>query len=309
MKKTIIFFAIVAIIILNAFYVVDEKEQVIITQFGDPVGEAITAAGLHIKVPFIHKVHYFEKRVLEWDGDPKQIPTSDKRYIWLDTFSRWQIIDPLKFYETTRYENSAHSRLDDIISGTTRDVVSSYNLIEIVRDSNREMEFTQEYSENTFSDDKVKNNIEIGREQISIDIFNLAKPKIAEYGIELIDVQIKRLNYNKEVQSKVFDRMISERNKIAAKYRSEGEGKTSEILGKMQKELDQIQSDAYKIAEEIKGEADAKAIKIYADAYNLDTEFYEFMKTLETYEQTINKKTTLIMTTDSDYYKFIKQSN
>ncbi|MBT6993521.1 MAG: protease modulator HflC, partial [Candidatus Cloacimonetes bacterium] len=190
MKKTIIFFAIVAIIILNAFYVVDEKEQVIITQFGDPVGEAITAAGLHIKVPFIHKVHYFEKRVLEWDGDPKQIPTSDKRYIWLDTFSRWQIIDPLKFYETTRYENSAHSRLDDIISGTTRDVVSSYNLIEIVRDSNREMEFTQEYSENTFSDDKVKNNIEIGREQISIDIFNLAKPKIAEYGIELIDVQI-----------------------------------------------------------------------------------------------------------------------
>ncbi len=309
MKKTIIFFAIVAMIILNAFYVVDEKEQVIITQFGDPIGEAITAAGLHIKVPFIHKVHYFEKRVLEWDGDPKQIPTSDKRYIWLDTFSRWQIVDPLKFYETTRYENSAHSRLDDIISGTTRDVVSSHNLIEIVRDSNREMEFTQEYSENTFSDEKLKNDIEIGREEIATAIFNLAKPKIAEYGIELIDVQIKRLNYNKEVQSKVFDRMISERNKIAAKYRSEGEGKTSEILGKMQKELDQIQSDAYKIAEEVKGEADAKAIKIYADAYNLDAEFYEFMKTLETYEQTINKKSTLIMTTDSDYYKFIKQSN
>lgn len=299
-------FVLALIVLFNAFYIIDERQQVIITQFGKPMGDAIKDAGLHIKVPFIQKVHYFDKRILEWDGDAKQIPTSDKRYIWLDTFSRWQIVDPLKFYETTRYEYNAHSRLDDIISGITRDVISSNKLLEIIRSSNREMAFTSEYSDSKL-EDVIKEKIINGRQAIADSIFALAKVKVAEYGINLIDVRIKRLNYNQEVQSKVFERMISERNKIAAKYLSEGKGNSSEILGKMQRELDQIQSEAYQRAQEIKGKADALAINIYANAYNRDPEFYEFLKTLETYEKTIDNKNTIIMTTDSDYYKFLKK--
>ncbi len=305
-KTLIIIIVIALIVIFNSLYIIDEKEKVIITQFGDPVG-AKNSAGLQFKIPFIQKVHYFEKRLLEWDGDPKQIPTSDKRYIWLDTFSRWQIVDPLKFYETTRYENIAHSRLDDIISGTTRDVISGHPLLGIVRNTNRDMEFTLEYQESSYGD-VVKENIKHGRRAIADSIFTLSKDKIMEYGIKLIDVRIKRLNYNDEVQTKVFDRMISEREKIAAKYRSEGQGKSSEILGRMKRELDQIESEAYETAQKIKGEADADAINIYARAYNRDPDFYEFLKTLETYEQTIDKKNTLIMTTDSDYYKFLKST-
>ena len=294
------------IVVFNAFYIIDERQQVIITQFGKPIGDSIQNAGLHIKIPFFQKVHYFDKRILEWDGDAKQIPTSDKRYIWLDTFSRWQIVDPLKFYETTRYEYNAHSRLDDIISGITRDVISSNKLLELIRSSNREMAFTSEYSDSKL-EDAIKEKITNGRQVIADSIFALAKIKVAEYGIKLIDVRIKRLNYNQEVQSKVFERMISERNKIAAKYLSEGKGNSSEILGKMQRELDQIQSEAYRKAQEIKGKADALAITIYANAYNRDPEFYEFLKTLETYEKTIDNKNTIIMTTDSDYYKFLKK--
>lgn len=301
----VIIIILAIIVLVNSFYVLDERKQVIITQFGKPIGNAITKAGLHVKIPFIQKVHYFDERILEWDGDAKQIPTSDKRYIWLDTFSRWQIVDPLKFYETTRYESNAHSRLDDIISGITRDVISSNKLLEIVRSSNREMMFTSEYSDSKL-ENVIKEKIQIGRRSIADSIFALSKIKVAEYGINLIDVRVKRLNYNQEVQSKVFERMISERNKIAAKYLSEGKGNSSEILGKMQRELDQIQSQAYQTAQEIKGKADAQAINIYANAYNRDPEFYEFLKTLETYENTIDNKNTIIMTTDSDYYKFLK---
>jgi membrane protease subunit HflC len=304
-KKLIIPIVILLIILFNAFYALDETQQAIITQFGEPIGESIVKAGLHLKVPFIQKVHFFEKRLLEWDGDPKQIPTSDKRYIWIDTFSRWQIENPLRFYETTRNETAAHSRLDDIISGTTRDIISSNKLLEIVRNTDRELIFTQEYEESTL-EDAARETINIGRRRIADSIFVASKDKIAEYGIKLIDVRVKRLNYNTEVQNKVFDRMISEREKIAARYRSEGEGKSSEILGRMKKEIDQIESEAYEIAQKIKGEADAKAIRIYANAYNRDPEFYEFLKTLETYEHTIDNKNTLIMTTDSDYYKFLK---
>lgn len=310
MKKSYVFIILIALILLivvfNSFYVIDEREQVIITQFGKPVGNAIKEAGLHIKIPFFQKVHSFDKRILEWDGDAKQIPTSDKRYIWLDTFSRWQIVDPLKFYETTRYESNAHSRLDDIISGITRDVISSNKLLEIVRSSNREMIFTAEYSDSQL-DDTINEDIVNGRRTIADSIFALSKEKVAEYGINLIDVRVKRLNYNEEVQAKVFERMISERNKIAAKYLSEGNGNSSEILGKMQRELDLIQSTAYQKAQEIKGKADAEAIKIYANAYNKDPEFYEFLKTLETYERTIDSTNTIIMTTDGDYYKFLKK--
>ena len=305
-KGMLIIIIIAVIVIFNAFFVLDERQQVIITQFGDPVGDAITKAGLHIKVPFIQKVHYFEKRILEWDGDPKQIPTSDKRYIWLDTFSRWQIVDPLKFFETTRTETAAHSRLDDIISGTTRDIASANLLIGIVRNSDRELTFTQEYEE-SYIEELIKQPDYLGRSAIADSIYVISTPLVAEYGIKLIDVKVKRINYVDEVRVKVYERMVSERKKIAEKYRSAGQGNAAEILGKMQRELDQIQSEAYKTAQEIIGKADADAINIYAKAYNKDPEFYEFLKTLETYEKTIDKKNTLIMTTDSDYYKFIKK--
>ncbi|MCD4819201.1 MAG: protease modulator HflC [Candidatus Cloacimonetes bacterium] len=305
--KWIIIIALV-IIIINSIYILDETEQVIITRFGDPVGNAVISAGLHGKVPLIDKVNRFEKRILEWDGDPRQIPTADKRFIWIDTFSRWKIKDPLKFFETTRSENQAHSRLDDIISGKIRDIISSYKLIEIVRNSNRNMSYSLEF-EDVSLQDNIDEEIFLGRNAISDSIFVVASPLIDAYGIELIDVKIKRINYVKEVRQKVYERMISERQKIAAKYRSEGNGKAAETLGKMQKELDLIQSGAYKTAQEIKGKADAKAIKIYADAYNRDPEFYQFIKTLETYEKTIDNKNTLIMSTDSDYYKYMKKSN
>lgn len=305
LRGWIVIIVIALILLFNAFYIIDERQQVIITQFGEPIGDAIVNAGLHIKTPFIQQVHYFEKRILEWDGDPKQIPTSDKRYLWLDTFSRWRISDPLKFFETTRNENFAHGRLDDIISGTTRDIVSSNKLLDLVRNSNREMLFTEEYMASTMetaADNEIKN----GREKISTAIFNASKELIAEYGIDLIDVKIKRINYVEEVRSKVYDRMISERQKIAALYRSEGQGRSAEILGKMKKELDQIESEAYKRAEEIKGQADAEAINVYANAYNRDPNFYQFWKTLETYEKTIDEKNVMIMSTDSEYYKYIK---
>ncbi len=306
-RSTLIFAVIALIIIVNALYVLDERQQAIITQFGDPVGGAITNAGLHIKIPIIQKVHYFEKRILEWDGDPKQIPTSDKRYIWIDTYSRWQVIDPLKFYQTVRNETFAHSRLDDIISGTTRDIISSNSLIELVRNTNRELIFTQEYEASSLEGVQ-EEPIDFGRNKIADKIFEASKSLVAEYGIKLIDVNIKRINYVEEVRIKVYERMISERNKIAAKYRSEGQGGSAEILGKMQRELDQIQSEAYEKAQEIIGKSDAKAIKIYANAYNRDPEFYQFLKTLETYEKTINEKNTLIMSTDSDYYKYLKKA-
>jgi len=307
MKRGIIIILAVAllIIIADGFYVLDETEQVIITQLGKPVGEAITTAGLKFKMPLFQKVNKFEKRILEWDGDAKQIPTSDKRYIWLDSFSRWKIVDPLKFYETTRTQMQAHSRLDDVISGTTRDIISSNQLLEIVRNTNRKLQFTSEYDEKT-SLDVIEDSIEMGRSNIANRIYELSKPLIEEYGIELIDVRIKRVNYVQEVRGKVYERMISERNKIAARYRSEGEGNSAEILGKMQRELDQIQSEAYKTAQTIIGEADASAIKIYADAYNRDPEFFGFLKTMEAYEKTLDKRSTLIMTSDSEFYKYLK---
>lgn len=310
MKRGIIIIIAVAllIIIADGFYVLDETEQVIITQLGKPVGEAITTAGLKFKMPIFQKVNKFEKRILEWDGDAKQIPTSDKRYIWLDTFSRWKIVDPLKFFETTRSEMLAHGRLDDIISGTTRDIISSNQLLEIVRNTNRKLQFTSEYDEKT-SLAAVEDSIEMGRKNIADRIFEISKSQIEEYGIELIDVRIKRVNYVQEVRGKVYERMISERNKIAARYRSEGEGNSAEILGKMQRELDQIQSEAYKAAQTIIGEADASAIKIYADAYNKDPEFFSFLKTMEAYEKTLDNKSTLIITSDSEFYKYLKDIN
>lgn len=296
----------VLIVLIDALYIVSETNQVIITQFGEPIGDAITSPGLHIKTPFIQKAHYFEKRWLEWDGDANQIPTKDKKYIWVDTYARWRISDPLVFFQRVRDERGAQSRIDDIIDGETRNAVANIELIEIVRSTNREFELTEESAILDIA--SIIPKIEIGREKIAQIILEKSSKITPEFGVELKDVRIKRVNYVEEVQRKVFDRMIAERKRIAAKYRSEGDGKSAEIRGQKELELKKIQSLAYRKAQEIKGEADAKATRIYALAYNLDPEFYQFTKTLETYRSSLNKETWLILSTDSEFLKYLKSS-
>ena len=294
------------IVLLNTLYVVSETKQVIITQFGEPIGDAITKPGLHLKVPFIQKANYFEKRWLEWDGDANQIPTKDKKFIWVDTYARWRISDPLVFFQRLRDERGAQSRIDDIIDGQTRNVIANFDLIEIVRSSNREFELTEELAILDIA--AAIPEIEIGREKIAQIILEKSSEITPELGVELRDVKIKRINYVEEVQRKVFDRMISERKRIAAKYRSEGDGKSAEIRGEKERELKKIQSEAYRKAQEIKGKADAEATKIYANAYNRDPEFYQFMKTLETYVSTMDKETWLLLSTDAEFLKYLKSS-
>jgi membrane protease subunit HflC len=294
------------IVLLNAFYVVSETKQVIITQFGQPIGDAVIKPGLHLKVPFIQKANYFEKRWLEWDGDANQIPTKDKKFIWVDTYARWRISDPLIFFQRLRDERGAQSRIDDIIDGQTRNVIANFDLIEIVRSSNREFELTEELAILDIA--AAIPEIETGREKIAQIILEKSSEITPELGVELRDVKIKRINYVEEVQRKVFDRMISERKRIAAKYRSEGDGKSAEIRGEKERELKKIQSEAYRKAQEIKGKADAEATKIYASAYNRDPEFYQFMKTLETYVSTMDKDTWLLLSTDAEFLKYLKSS-
>jgi membrane protease subunit HflC len=297
---------IVLLALGDAVYIVSEMNQVIITQFGEPMGAAVATAGMHIKVPFIQKANYFEKRWLEWDGDANQIPTKDKKYIWVDTYARWRISNPLVFYQRLRDERGAQSRLDDIIDGETRNVIAKYNLIEVVRFSNRAFELTEESALLELSEMVVK--IEVGREKIAQTILEDASKITSEFGIELRDVRIKRINYVDEVQQKVFDRMIAERKRIASKYRSEGDGKSAEIRGQKERELKRIQSEAYRTAQEIKGKADAEAIRIYAQAYNLDPEFYQFLKTLESYHTSLDSETWLILSTDSEFLKYLRSS-
>jgi membrane protease subunit HflC len=297
---------LVIIVLLNSFYVVKETNQVIITQFGEPIGDAITKPGLHTKIPFIQKANYFEKRWLEWDGDANEIPTKDKKYIWVDTYARWRISNPLVFFQRLRDERNAQSRIDDIIDGETRNAVANYDLIEIVRSSNREFELTEELEELDIASAIPK--INTGREQIAQIILEKSSEITPEFGVELRDVRIKRVNYVEEVQRKQFDRMISERQRIAAKYRSEGDGKSAEVRGEKERELKRITSEAYRTAQEIKGKADAEATRIYAEAYNLDPEFYQFMKTLETYIASLDKETWLLLSTDAEFLKYLKDS-
>jgi membrane protease subunit HflC len=295
------------IVLFNAFYVVSETNQVIITQFGEPIGDAITNPGLHIKAPFIQKANYFEKRWLEWDGDANEIPTKDKKYIWVDTYARWRISDPLVFFQRVRDERGAQSRIDDIIDGETRNAIANFDLIEIVRSSNREFEKTEETEILDLASALVK--IQTGRERIAQIILEKSSETTPQIGVELKDVKIKRINYVDEVERKQFDRMISERQRIASKYRSEGDGKSAEIRGQKEKELLKIQSEAYKTAQEVKGKADAEATAIYADAYNRDPEFYQFMKTLEVYRTIMDKETWLLLSTDSEFLKYLKSTN
>lgn len=306
----IIVFAVIALIILgNTFFAISESEQAIITQFGKPIGGAITEAGLHVKIPFIQTLHRFEKRILTWDGSADQIPTADKKYIWLDTTARWRIVDPLLFYQSVGNITGAMGRLDDIVDSAARDVVSSHLLIEVVRNSNRileRQEATVETDETEEEITAVYEQVDLGREKLIEEVLARASELVPQYGLELLDVQIKRLNYVTEVQKKVYERMNSERQRIASKYRSEGEGNKAEIVGMKERELNRIQSEAYKRSQEIRGEADAQATKIYADAYRQDPEFYSFLKTMDIYRQTVGKNSRAILTTDSDIYRYLK---
>jgi len=290
------------IIIGGSLYTIDQAQQVVITQFGEPIGEPITEPGLHVKIPFIQKVNYFEKRILAWDGLPTQVPTKDKRYIWVDTTARWRIVDPLKFLESVGSERTALGRLDDIIDSATRNQITNHLLYELVRDSGREFIET----EVSLEIEEEIGVVQYGREKISRGILEEAITVVPQFGIELVDVRIKRLNYVEQVREGVYARMIAERKRVAEQYRSEGQGKKAEIEGRREKELQRITSEAYRTAQEIKGKADAEATTIYAEAYNKGPEFYSFLRTLEIYEDTMDENTWLIMTTDSDFYKYIK---
>jgi len=295
--------ALVLVALPSFLFTVSEINQVIVTQFGSPK-RVIPEAGLHLKLPFIQKVNSFDKRVLEWDGNPTQVPTLDKRYIWVDSFARWKIKDPLMFFKTVTREDSAQGRLDDLINGAVRNKISNHPLIEAVRSSNREMSVMTGIDGEATGEIQ---NVEAGRDKIAKEVFDEAKQAAEQFGIEIIDIRFKRINYVKEVQESVYERMITERKRIAAKYRSEGEGQKLEIEGRKEKEEKQILSEAYKAAEEIKGKADAEAIRIYAQAYSQDPDFYSFRQTLESYEKTLVSGSTLILSTDGEYLKYLKE--
>jgi modulator of FtsH protease HflC len=297
---------VILFILFDAFYVVTEMNQVIITQFGEPIGDAVTKPGVHFKMPFIQKTNFFEKRWLEWDSDPTQIPTRDKKYIWVETYCRWRISDPLVYFQRVGDERNAQSRLDDIVDGVTRNMIAKFDLIEIVRSSNRAFEVSEDASALDISE--VATKIQTGREKISHLILGDADKITPQFGVEIRDVRIKRVNYVDEVQRKVFDRMIAERQRIASKYRSEGDGKSAEIRGQKERELKKIQSEAYRKAQEVKGKADAESTKIYAQAYNLDPEFYQFMKSLDSYRTSLTKDTWMFLSTDSEFLKYLKDS-
>ncbi|RNC79306.1 MAG: protease modulator HflC [Balneola sp.] len=306
--KGIIFLVVLgvlALVLSQTLYVVSETNQVIVTQFGKPTGEAVTNPGLHIKIPFLQKANYFEKRYLEWDGDPNQVPTKDKVFIFVDTYARWRITDPLRYFERLGFEQQAQSRLDDILDGETRNAVASHNLIELIRNSNRPLEASSDIS------DVVQDTLQsivVGREEIQDQIVELANQRTADLGIEVLDFRFKRINYAEEVRRTVYDRMISERNRIADKFRSEGQGESSRINGEKDRELLRIQSEAFREAETIRGRADAEAAAIYNEAYNKTAsarELYAFLKSMEAYRNTIDSETSLIISTDSEFYKYL----
>jgi membrane protease subunit HflC len=301
--------AVALILFAGALYTVNEIEQVVITQFGKPVGKPKTTAGLKLKTPFIQKLNRIEKRILEWDGSPTDMPTKDKLYIAVDTFGRWRITDPLQYFLRLRDERSARSRLDDILGSETRNAVAKHELIEIIRTTKDRTPVLDETLSEADAEFGALVPIQKGRHRVEEEIFRAAAPKLAVFGIELLDIRFKRINYNKSVRPKIYDRMISERRQIAERFRSEGNGEAARILGNRERELKKIQSEAYRRVEEIRGEADATATEIYAGAYNQSPEavnFYEFLKTMETYETVVDPQTTLILSTDSDLFKYLK---
>ena len=290
-----------------AFFTIQEGEQGILTQFGKPIGGVISP-GLHIRIPFVQEVYRFQKRILKWDGDPNQIPTKDKRYIFLDTTARWRIADPLLFFKTVATESGALSRLDDIIDSVVRDAVSGHLLVELVRGKDYKPPVGGESAE-VIEIEGVPVDVGslVGREEIINGILAKARENTPEYGIDLIDVQIKRINYVEQVRKRVYERMISERKKVAAQFRSEGEGEKADILGQMQWDLKKIQSEAYRQSVQIRGAADAQAAAVYADAFGKDTEFYAFLRTLEAYQKGVQDNGRLVLTTDSEFYRYLKK--
>ncbi len=307
-KALVLILAVVGLVLLaGGFYTVHETEQVIITRFGEPVSGPITAAGPHFKMPFIDSVRRFERRILEWDGDENDIVTRDKKTIRVDTTARWRISDPLKFLKSVHDERSAKSRLDDILDGATREFISKNNLIEAVRASNREFAPEEGIDLDLGDGAARQETIAVGRDRLIASIVENAQRNVAELGIQIVDVRIRRIDYNEKVRLSVYERMIAERNQIADKYRSEGRGKASEIEGKMEKELKRIESEAFRQAETIRGAADAEATKIYAEAFGADEEFYAFYQTLETCKKALSGgNTTMVLSSGSELLKYLK---
>ncbi len=302
---SLVVFLVAALVLgYNSLFVVDETEQVVVTRFGKIARDPIVTPGLNIKLPFIDITNYFPKNLLQWDGSPGQIPTRGKTYIWVDSFARWRIVDPIAFFQTVSTLPSAIARLDDIIDPAVRNLVTSHRLIETVRKSNRELDTAIRQDGEDLEDNLV---IKTGRGQMTREIVKQAQPKLDKFGIELMDVKFKRINYVEEVRKSVYDRMIAERNQMAEKFRSEGKGEANNIRGDKERELKRISSEAYRQAQTIKGKADAEALKIYADAYTRAPEFYSFLKTLEVYESALGKDTSLVLSTDSDLLKYLKK--
>ena len=295
------------ILVFDSLFILDETQQAIVTQFGKPVGGPRMQPGLNFKAPVIHKTQYFDKRYLKWDGDPNQVPTQDKKFIHVDTYARWQITDPLQFFIRLRDERSGQSRLDDILDGETRNAVASHELLDLVRSTNRTPEVYEDY----LQDLEVLEDITVGREQIEAQVLKRANERTADLGIVILDFRFKRMNYVQEVRERVYDRMISERNRIADQFRSEGEGEARKIEGDKERDLAQIQSEAVREAEMIRGRADAQATEIYASAFNRNAsarELYSFLRAMEALEKSLDEKTSIILTTDNELFRFLRET-
>ncbi|MGB5489106.1 MAG: protease modulator HflC [Lysobacterales bacterium] len=307
----LVFLGVVAFGLINAIYTVNEVQQIIVTQFGKPVGEPVTTAGLKMKIPFIQEVNRIDKRVLEWDGAPSDMPTKDKLYISVDLFARWRIVDPLQYFLRLRDERSAQSRLNDILGSETRNAVAKHELIEIIRTTKDRVPLRDSMMTGAQQEVKMRSLVPItkGRKLVEDEIFTAAAEKVQVFGIELLDIRFKRINYNQSVRPKIYDRMISERRQIAERFLSEGNGEAARIRGNRVRDLNKIQSEAYREVEEIRGVADAKATEIYARAYNQSpesVEFFEFTRTMQAYTDIIADNSTLVLSTDSDLFKFLK---
>jgi modulator of FtsH protease HflC len=310
MKRGLLALALIAALVLvlllgGVFFVVYEPQQVIITQFGRPVGSPINTPGLKMKAPFIQQAHYFDKRFLEWDGDQNEVPTKDKRFIWVDSYARWRITDPLLFFQRLRDERGAQSRLDDILDGATRITIARHNLIEAVRTSNRPFVWVDEFEQEAA---EAVGAIERGRSVLAQEVLEAAQARTEDLGIEILDFRFKRLSYTEQVRQEVYSRMISERKRIAEQFRSEGAGEAARILGSKDRELAAITSEAYRQAQEIRGRSDAAAARIYAGAYNRDPEFYRFLKTMETYRETFDAETVFLLSTDGEFLRLLNRS-
>jgi membrane protease subunit HflC len=301
----VIVLVLAGLLFFNAAYVIDETEQAVVTQFGRIIGSPKTEPGLYFRLPLIQNPTYFPKNLQEWDGDPGQIPTLDKTYLWVDTFARWRIVDPIKFYQTVNNLVSAKGRLDDIIDPAVRNFITSFSLLETVRNSNRELDTFEVGLEDIRKGESYQ--VHVGREKILRQVLEQAQPKLAQFGIELVDVKVKRVNYVEEVRESVYGRMIAERKQIAEKFRSEGKGEAQKILGEKERDLKRITSEAYRAAQEIMGKAEAESTRLFAESYGADPEFYSFVKTLETYADTLDERSTMVLSTDSSLMKLLKE--